>query len=126
MIRLSLRLGMPAFVLLEEAGILPQLRKGILPRPCQSPGNPQFVLRDGGAIQADKKRERRHCEPETKLDHFSSPTRSREATRSTEAARVYHAQTLALMKRRAGGGEPRPLRRVAEGVELGSNIPQVE
>src|SRR5499427_7941728 len=38
-------------VLLEEAGVLPQLRKGILPRPCQSPGNVQFVLRDGGAIQ---------------------------------------------------------------------------
>ena len=46
-------------MLLEETGILPQLRKGIFPCPCQSPGNPQFVLRDGGAIQADKKRERR-------------------------------------------------------------------
>src|SRR5262249_35232070 len=99
-------------MLLEEAGILSQLRKGILPRPCQSPSNAQFVLRDGGAFQADKKRERRHCEPETKPDHFPSSTRCREAIRSTEAARVYHAQTLALMKRRAGGGEPRPLRRV--------------
>jgi hypothetical protein len=59
-------------VLLEEARILPQLRKGILPRPCQSPSNAQFVLRDGGAIQVDKKHERRHSEPETKLDHFPS------------------------------------------------------
>src|SRR5262249_47254625 len=82
----------------EEAGILSQLRKGILPRPCQSPSNAQFVLRDGGAIQADKKRERRHCEPETKPDHFPSSTRCREAIRSTKAARAYHAQTLALMK----------------------------
>src|SRR5262249_40163950 len=109
-------------MLLEEAGILSQLRKGILPRPCQSPSNAQFVLRDGGAIQADKKRERRHCEPETKPDHFPSSTRCREAIRSTKAARAYHAQTLALMKRRAAGGEPRPLRRVAEGEELETNI----
>src|SRR6266480_7084025 len=71
-------------VLLEEAGILPQLRKGILPRPCQSPGNAQLVLRDGDAIQADKKRERRHYEPETKLDHFPSSTPLRDAIRSTE------------------------------------------
>src|SRR5262249_25177254 len=76
-------------VLLEETGVLPQLRKGIFPRPCQSPGNPQFVLRDGGAIQADNKRERRHCEPETKLDHFPSSTQCREAIQSTETARVY-------------------------------------
>src|SRR5215467_14248867 len=75
-------------VLLEETGILPQLRKGIFPRPCQSPGDAQFVLRDGSAIQGDKKRERRHCEPETKLDHFPSSTQCCEAIQSTEAARV--------------------------------------
>jgi hypothetical protein len=78
---------------LAEAGYT--VRKGILPRPCQSPSNPQLVLRDGGAIQADKKRERRHCEPETKPDHFPSSTRCREAIRSTEAARVYHVVTHA-------------------------------
>ena len=77
-------------VLLEEAGILPQLRKGILPRPCQSSSNAQFVLRDGGAIQVDKKHEGGHCEPETKIDHFPSPT-SRDAIRTTESARVYHS-----------------------------------
>jgi hypothetical protein len=70
---------------------LPELRKGILPRPCQSPGNAQFVLRDGGAIQGDKKRERRYCEPETKLDHLASSTPCLDAIRSTESARVYHA-----------------------------------
>src|SRR5262249_9793687 len=47
-------------VLLEEAGILPQLRKGILPRPCQSPGNAAFVPARGGANQIDKQPE---CPP---------------------------------------------------------------
>src|SRR5262249_29799750 len=63
-------------VLLEEAGILPELGKRILPRSCQSRSDAQFVLRDGITIDSDKKREDEHCQPETRLDHVPSSTSS--------------------------------------------------
>src|SRR5262249_29205194 len=74
----------------------------------------------------DKKRERWHCEPETKLDHLASSTPCRDAIRSTESARVYHAHRRRGCHTRDSArvaGAASELLRIASGLLPGHSKP---
>src|SRR5262249_21381147 len=102
-------------VLLEEAGILPELRERVLPGPGEPGGDAQPVLRDGRRGQADGKYGRYCREPDVQHGVSSAWDRAQ--------ARKDSPNPTGLRLSRLAGGTIRASKQRAEGADFsGSEI----